>query len=132
MHRTLPIALAAALVVTAAVAQPEAAPQTVEVQLSNFAFTPETIRRTRGQPPVLRLINTGSGGHNFPAPAFSRTGKRDDQNLGLIETGKVELAKGETREIRFVPMTAGKFKLHCSHFMHTAFGMKGRIVVAEP
>ncbi len=132
MHRTLPIAFAAALIATVVAAQPEAAPQTVEVQLRNFAFTPDTIRLTRGQPTVLRLTNTGSGGHNFSAPAFFRTVTPDDQNLGLVETGKIEVAKGETREIRFTPQTAGEFPLHCTHFMHSAFGMKGHIIVAEP
>ena len=47
-----------------------ARPASVEVRLSNFDFTPETIRLRAGEPVVLHLVNSARGGHNFSAPEF--------------------------------------------------------------
>src|SRR5215207_6270873 len=44
--------------------------QRVEVQLSNFAFTPSTLHLRAGRPVILHLVNSGSGGHDFTAPKF--------------------------------------------------------------
>ena len=47
-----------------------------------------------------------------------------------ISKGTVELKKGETADIRLVAPAPGTYKLHCSHFLHTSFGMTGEIVVS--
>src|SRR5688572_11331581 len=53
-------------------AQPAApqAPAAVNVQLSNFKFTPRTIVLDHGRPYALRLYNASGGGHDFTAREF--------------------------------------------------------------
>lgn len=97
------------------------APARVEIILSNFKFTPETIRLTAGQPVTLHFVNQGSGGHNFSAPEFFA-------GVTGVSGGKVELAKGESRDVTLTPR-AGSYTVRCTHFLHTGFGMKGTVVV---
>ncbi|MGZ8337847.1 MAG: cupredoxin domain-containing protein [Allosphingosinicella sp.] len=120
---TLPLVVAAT---TVAPAQP-AAP-VVEVQLSSFAFTPETIRLRAGQPVTLRLANTSSGGHNFAAQDFfAAAAIPAGQNVALRD-GTIEVPEGQTVALRLTP-AAGNYRLRCTHTMHSMFGMRGHIVV---
>ena len=106
-------------------AQEPAAPLTVEVQLSSFAFAPDTIRLRAGQPIVLHLVNSGSGGHDFAAPEFfaAATGLS-----GAVTNGKVEVPGRQSIDIRLTP-AAGTYRLKCTHTLHSSFGMRGEIVV---
>lgn len=102
-----------------------AAPQTVEVRLSSFAFEPRTIALTAGRPVILHLVNSGGGGHNFAAPQFfaASTGVS-----GPVSDGVVEVPGHGSVDIRLTP-SRGSYRLRCSHTMHTAFGMTGTITV---
>jgi len=123
---------AAAAMAAPAVAQPgweQATP--VEVVLSNFAFTPAELKLTAGQPYRLHLVNRGSAGHSFSAPAFFAASHLDPEDAAALRQGRVELRGGETRDIRLIP-ALGAYPVQCSHFMHAAMGMKGRIVVESP
>ena len=124
----LPLSLSLLLIVPAsAAAQPAAVqPRTVEVRLSNFDYTPRTIRLAAGQPVVLRLVNSSGGGHNFAAPQFFAAARMID--AGPLRNGKVEVPSRQTREVRLVP-ARGRYRLRCTHTLHTAFGMRGEIVV---
>jgi len=31
--------------------------------------------------------------------------------------------------VKLIPMQAGTFKVRCTHFMHSAFGMTGTVIV---
>ena len=42
---------------------------------------------------------------------------------------KVDLGGGESGDVRLVVNRIGTYDVHCSHFMHSIFGMKGKIVV---
>jgi len=116
----------------AAQAQPSAidwsTAQPVTVTLSNFAIAPDDLHLKAGQPYRLHFVNSGSGGHNFSAPAFFQAAQLDPADQGLLTKGSIELGKGETRDVRLVP-TAGSYKVKCTHFMHSAFGMKSMINV---
>lgn len=107
--------------------------QQVDIVLVDFAFQPSRIVLQRGQPYRLRLRDSGSGGHNFDAPAFFRTAAlRDGPAAAEIRGGHgaLELGRGEVKEIDLVPTEAGSFPLECSHLLHaTIFGMTGEIVV---
>ena len=98
---------------------------TVEVRLSNFAFTPRTIRLRAGQPVTLHLVNTSRGGHNFAAPEFFAAASGVS---GPVQRGKVELGRGQSVDVRLTP-ARGHYRLRCTHTMHTAFGMSGEIEV---
>ena len=104
-------------------AQPAAT--SVEIRLSNFDFTPSTIRLRAGQPVVLHLVNTAHGGHNFAAPEFfaAATGVS-----GPVTDGKVELRGNDSVDIHVTP-ARGHYRLRCTHSLHTAFGMTGEIDV---
>ena len=100
----------------------------VDVVLADFSYSPKTIRLNEGQKVTLRLINQGSGGHNFSAPEFFGKAQIDPASAPLIRKGKVEVKKGATVDLTLTP-AAGQYKLKCTHFLHSGFGMKGRIVV---
>jgi uncharacterized cupredoxin-like copper-binding protein len=120
--RALVLAFALALPAAAA-AQPT--PATVEVRLSNFDFTPSTINLRAGQPVTLHLVNSAGGGHNFAAPEFFAAARGVH---GPVAAGKVELRGHASADVTLVP-AAGRYRLRCTHTMHTAFGMSGEIVV---
>ena len=104
-------------------AQPAAT--SVEIRLSNFDFTPSTIRLRAGEPVVLHLVNTAHGGHNFAAPEFFAAASGVS---GPVRGGKVELGGNQSVDVRLTP-ARGHYRLRCTHTMHTAFGMSGEIVV---
>jgi plastocyanin len=115
-----------AAIPAAAPAQP--APRTVNVQLSSFDFTPSDIRLRAGEPIVLRLTNSGNGGHNFSAPQFFRAATIAPGQSVAINGGAIEVRGHQTVSLRLTP-TRGNYRLRCTHTLHTAFGMKGRITV---
>ena len=119
------LALALALPV-AALAQN--GPPVVEVRLSSFDFDPATIRLRAGQPIVLRLTNTGSGGHNFAAPQFFAAAAIVEGQGVPIRDGAIEVGSRQTVSVRLTP-ARGTYRLRCTHTMHSMFGMRGEIVV---
>ena len=100
-------------------------PQRVEVRLASFDFTPSTIRLAAGRPIVLHLVNSSGGGHNFAAPEFFAAAR---DVTGPVARGRVEVAGGQSVDVRLTP-ARGTYRLHCTHTLHTAFGMTGEIVV---
>jgi uncharacterized cupredoxin-like copper-binding protein len=120
------LALAAPAV---ALAQPDwSHAQRLEVKLANFSYSPKTIHLRAGQPVVLHLVNTASGGHDFTAPAFFRAAQVRAQDRGLVEEGSVEFGGHESHDVALVPK-AGRYPLKCGHAFHKMFGMSGEIVV---
>jgi uncharacterized cupredoxin-like copper-binding protein len=99
--------------------------RTVEVRLSSFDFEPETIRLAAGEPVVLRLVNAGRGGHNFSAPQFFAAAGHVS---GPVRRGAVEVPSRATVDIRVVPRP-GRYRLRCTHTLHSDFGMTGEILV---
>ena len=99
----------------------------VEVVLKSFSFTPATLHLRAGAP-VRLTIRDAKGGHNFAAPKFFAAARIAPEDASKIRGGKIELEGGEAVTIRLVP-AAGTYKLTCTHFLHTSFGMKGSIVV---
>jgi uncharacterized cupredoxin-like copper-binding protein len=101
------------------------APRTVEVRLSSFDFTPNQIHLRAGEPVVLHLVNPGRGGHNFAAHEFFAAARGVS---GPVSAGKVEVGSHGSAEVRLTP-ARGRYRLRCTHRLHTAFGMTGEIVV---
>ena len=132
MGRLLALALIVSALPAATLAQPArddwSNAKAVDVVLSNFAFTPETLRLQHGQAYRLHFVNRGSGGHNFSAPDFFAHARIAPSDAGFIREGKVELGKGEAHDIRLIP-EQGTYRVKCTHFLHTGFGMKGMIQV---
>jgi plastocyanin len=102
--------------------------QSINVVLTNFAFTPQTLHLNRGRAYRLHFVNQGSDGHNFSAPEFFAAAQINAADMSAVSSGKVELGKGESRDVRLVP-AAGKYGVTCTHFLHASFGMIGSITV---
>lgn len=100
-------------------------PPIVEVKLSSFSFEPGTIHLKSGEPIILHLVNTGSGGHNFTAPEFFAAA---GSVSGPVHKGTVEVGGHKAVDIRLTP-AHGAYHLRCSHTFHTTFGMHGEIDV---
>ncbi|MET0309567.1 MAG: cupredoxin domain-containing protein [Sphingomonas sp.] len=122
LRLVLPIA---ALALTAAVQ-----PQRIDIQLSNFKFAPDTIKLVHGQPYVLHLENKAGGSHDFVAKTFFAAAAVAPGDKAKIANGSVELEGGDSADIHLTAPAAGSYEVHCSHFMHTTFGMTGKIVVS--
>lgn len=105
------------------------APATETVELSSFEFAPSMVQLDHGRPYVLHLVNISDGGHNFVAKEFFAAARVDPADQGKIRNGRVEVGGGQQVDIRLTAPGPGRYKLHCSHFMHAPFGMTGQIVV---
>jgi len=118
-----------ALALSLAWGQPAPVPaaQTVTVRLSNFDFAPAKFRLRVGVPVHLQLINDSTGGHDFSAPAFFAASTLVS---GLPpRDGTVEVPPKGSVDLTVVPRALGTYKVECTHFMHSLFGMSGTISV---
>ena len=100
---------------------------TIVIRLSNFAFAPDQIRLRSHAPVRLRLVNEASGGHNFSAPEFFAASTFPGGTAP--PDGKIEVPAGSSIDLVVIPGTAGVYKVECKHFLHSLFGMTGRIIV---
>ena len=103
--------------------------QTLTVNLSNYHFDPERLQLQAGRPYRLHLVNSSSDGHSFASRDFFRAATVAPDDRARVKDGKIEVHGGETTDVRLVAPAAGDYGLHCSHFMHGTFGMKGKIEV---
>ena len=100
------------------------------VRLSSFSFSPEQVRLRAGVPTRLHLVNDSVGSHNFSAPELFAA---SSVTPGSVPSdGAVEVPGGRSVDITLVPRVPGTYKLRCTHFLHSFFGMTGRIVVESP
>ena len=107
----------------------QSGPQALTVELSNFKFTPATITLTHGRAYVLHFVNSSSGGHDYVAKDFFAAATIAPEDRAKVRNGEIELSGGESADIHLVANTPGTYKSHCSHFMHSSFGMTGQVVV---
>jgi plastocyanin len=127
----LPIIIAASLAIAApALAQGInwATATPVTVALSSFAYAPSTVRMPAGVPVRLVLTNDSSGGHNFAAPEFFAAATVREEDRASIRRGAVEVRRGSGVTVTLIPR-AGRYRLRCTHLLHTSFGMSGDIIV---
>ncbi|MES2119240.1 MAG: cupredoxin domain-containing protein [Pseudomonadota bacterium] len=115
---------AAALVAFASPALPSPYP-VQRVDLANFRYAPKPIVLAAGKPVTLMFVNVAKGGHNFNARDFFA---RSRILAGSAPGGRIELSGGQTRSVTLVP-SAGTYRVHCSHFLHSSFGMTATILV---
>jgi plastocyanin len=100
----------------------------VTVRMSNFAFTPDHLRLKVGVPMRLRLVNESGGGHDFSAPGFFAA-SRLPSGSPVPPDGAVAIGSHRTVEIAVEPRIQGVYRLECTHFLHSFFGMHGTIEV---
>jgi plastocyanin len=136
--RVIPLSIFAALFAASVAAQP-APPATtpidwssakiIEVDMTNFAFTPAKLTLQQGVPYRLRFVNMTSGSHDFTAKGFFEAATVDPADSALLKNGKVSLKGDETADVGVVVTRAGRYEVVCSHLMHAMLGMRSEIVV---
>jgi uncharacterized cupredoxin-like copper-binding protein len=122
---------AACLCAVSAGAQPAdwSRAQTINVELSNFKFTPSTVTLEHGVPYRLHLINTSSGGHDFAAKELFAASTIAPEDAAAIKNGEIGLKSGQSADIRLIASRTGSYPFRCTHFMHSTFGMTGTATV---
>lgn len=123
------LVLAATLLFVPTIATAQQGARTLEIDLSSFKFTPAEPVLEHGQRYVLHLVNTSDGGHDFVAKEFFAAARIDPADRAKIENGEVDLKGGTSVDIHLLAPAAGRYPVHCSHFMHSTFGMKGALIV---
>jgi uncharacterized cupredoxin-like copper-binding protein len=86
----------------------------VQMQASDFAFSPNTLTVLAGKPVRLQISNVATEAHNFDLPS-----QRLDVNLPARTT----------TAITFTPTAPGTFYFYCNLPGHAAAGMVGKLVV---
>ena len=105
----------------------QAKPLTIE--LSSFKFTPNSETLQRGTAYRIHFVNASSGGHDFVAKEFFAASMVAPEDRAKITNGGVDVDGNGSVDVRLIPNRTGSFKVHCSHFMHSTFGMTGTITV---
>ena len=95
------------------------------ITLTSYAFAPAALRFAAGQPVTLNFVNQAGKGHDFTAPVFFAHARI---LAGSAPRGRIALKGGATATITLIP-AAGNYAAHCSHFLHSSFGMTGTIIV---
>lgn len=129
--RTIPLLFALASVpVPVSAQEPDwAGARRVEIALSSFKYEPSTIALEHGRPYVLRFVNKADGAHDFVAKRFFAAASIAPAGRAAIRDGAIDVGGGETVEVRLIAPAAGRYDVHCSHFLHSTLGMTGRIEV---
>jgi len=105
------------------------APQTIRIDMTNYEFTPSTLQLRASSPYRLELRNASHSGHSFSAPQLFAAARVAPADKAKVVDGEVEVDGGQTVDVNFVVTTPGRYKFHCTHFLHSAFGMSGEAVV---
>ena len=95
------------------------------IEMRNFDYSPKSLQLAAGRPVTLTFVNRAGGAHDFTAVEFFA---RSRFVAGSAIGGSIELKAGQSRSVTLVP-AAGRYKVHCGHFMHKQFGMTGSILV---
>jgi uncharacterized cupredoxin-like copper-binding protein len=144
MRRLVSVAL---LAIVASACGQNAAPndgaRTIDIEMRDFAFTPESLTLTAGETVRLRFKNVGKLEHEFMAgtdPAIGMGYLKDwlagaqieggaDHDMGHAGEG-VRLAPNTTATVTIVvPGQGGVFEFGCFVTGHYESGMRGRLVV---
>lgn len=103
--------------------------QPVSIEMSSFRYRPNAIRLHHGTAYRLHLANASSGGHDFAAKEFFANSIIAPQDADKIRDGGIDVAGEEATDVSLTPMKPGTYKVHCSHFMHSTFGMTASVIV---
>ena len=127
------LAVLAALILSASVAAQTDAwsgARPLTLNLSSFKFDPSQIMLEHGAPYRLHLVNSSSRGHDFAAKQFFAAARIRPEDAAKVKDGRIEVGGGESVDVQLIaPSAPGTYKVRCTHFMHSAFGMTGRVVV---
>ena len=134
MHRLFAVLTLACAIGLPAAAQPAPEPdwtaaQTIEIDLSNFAFNPASLTLKQGVAYRLHFVNRASGGHDYSAKDFFAAATIDPEDQPAVTGGKVTLKGNQSGDVRLIATQTGHFDVICTHLMHATMGMRGEVVV---
>ena len=108
----------------------------ITVTVKEFAFDPNVITVTAGQPVELTFINEGAVEHDFAVEVISVTdvstsGSGDHHMSGDHSKYALHTSTpaGETSTLTFTPTEPGTYKIICSVPGHLEAGMTGELIV---
>jgi len=108
--------------------------ETINVKLSNYAFTPMDLTLQHGQPYRIHLVNESGHTHTFSSADFFKTAAVQkvvvdgNESAGLDGDG-VTLKANQQADLYLVAVKGGTYDLYCDEFLHDTMGMNGKIVV---
>ena len=109
--------------------------ETVEVVLTEYSYSPNSLAFKTGVPYKLQIRNKGKSKHYFTAVKFFKaiaTRKVQSNADGEIKApyfSALEVFPGRSLDLYFIPVTKGNYALHCTIEGHEAKGMHGTIVI---
>jgi len=115
------------LAAPAAVAADWSKAQPVTVLASEYEFSPSHLTFEHGVAYRLHIENRGKEMHEFTAPEFFHWAEIRDPSVVNADKTEIEIPPGKAKDLYFVPMKAGQYKLRCSD--HDWAGMTGAITV---
>ena len=92
--------------------------QTINVDETEFAYTPNTFNASVGQPITFKITNKGTVDHTFVILG------QDGQ-----EAAKTNVKVGATATLQFTPTAAGTYPIVCDLPGHKEAGMQGTLTV---
>ena len=109
--------------------------ETVTVMLVDFEFRPSRLSFHPGRAYRLRIENKGSTTHFFAAEAFFKaisTSKlvANDGSVQHPHVKEIGVAPGQSKELFFVAVTKGVYRLECTAPFHAGMGMMGEIDIS--
>ena len=109
----------------------------IQVSMTDFAFTPNTLTVPSGEEITIRTTNNGAVAHDFMIMKLGKEiGSQDHAGAEAHANAfweQEQLAAGETRESTFMaPMEPGAYQIICGIAGHMEAGMVGRLVVVSP
>jgi uncharacterized cupredoxin-like copper-binding protein len=139
----LAIGLVCAVSACASTASPTTGDRTIEIEMRDFAFSPDSLTLHAGERVTLSFKNVGKLEHEFMAgtqPAYGKGYLEDLLSGALVEGGAdhsmdhpgtgVRVAPNTTKAFTFVvPERNGVFEFGCFVVGHYESGMHGRLVI---
>lgn len=108
--------------------------ETVRIRLDEFAFQPSALSFRAGTPYRLLIENVGAVTHSFVAEGFFKAIAVEKLSGGGIEelvpfVKTIAVPPHELKELSFIAVKPGAYRLECTVPGHSLFGMTGEITV---
>jgi uncharacterized cupredoxin-like copper-binding protein len=100
--------------------------QVIEIRMTNYDFTPKALQFRMNTPYRLHFVNSASKDHNFTSKELFAAVMVAPEDRAKIENGEIEVGMGKSVDVAVMPLKAGTYPFHCSHFLHSSFGMHGQ------
>lgn len=106
----------------------------VEIQLSEFDYSPSELFFERNKPYILRITNIGAAAHDMVGGSFfgAIATKMAQNRSGRIVTPlltSIYVKSKQQMELWFVPVRPGKYTFFCNLDGHREGGMEGEVTI---